>query len=443
MTTDTSLSQGAYKITPAGPLKGTIQAPGDKSISHRAVMLASLANGASTIEGFLESGDCVATLRAFQQMGIHSERVGHTIRIDGAGLRGLREPDDVLDMGNSGTGARLLLGVLAGQPFASTLTGDESLRSRPMRRVTEPLARMGAQFIGRENNEKLPLTVRGGSLTGFEYESPVASAQVKSAILLAGLFADGETAVREPGPSRDHTERMLETFGATLDREDRRCALRGGQELKGCDVNVPGDISSAAFFLVAASIVPDSELVIQDVGVNPTRTGILDVLCDMGADITLENERAYGAEPVADLRVRYAPLQGVRVVGDRVVRMIDEFPIFAVAAAFASSPSTVEEAHELRVKESDRISAIVEEFGRFGIEMSEREDGFTVAGNAAPRGCAGSSRGDHRIAMSLTVCGLAARGETIVRGTAPISTSFPNFFDLLQQITPGSVEGIE
>ena len=302
---------------------------------------------------------------------------------------------------------------------------------------------MGAQFIGRENNEKLPLTIRGGSLSGIEYNSPVASAQVKSAILLAGLFADGVTAVREPGPSRNHTERMLETFGGMLDRNERSCALQGGQELKGCDVKIPGDISSAAFFLVAASIVPDSELIIQDVGVNPTRTGILDVLWDMGADITLENERAYGAEPIADLRVRSAPLQGTRVAGDRVVRMIDEFPIFTVAAAFASSPSIVEGARELRVKESDRISAIVEELGRFGIEMNEREDGFEVTGNADPRGCAGSSRGDHRIAMSLAVCGLAARGETIVRGTAPVSTSFPTFFDLIQQITPGSVEAVE
>ncbi len=442
MTEDDYLSQGAYRIQPADPLRGTIRVPGDKSISHRAVMLGALAEGDTIINGFLESEDCVATLNAFRQMGIEHERTADGLVIHGQGLRGLRQPDGVLDMGNSGTGTRLLLGILAGQDFTATLTGDSSLRSRPMGRVTIPLAQMGASFDGGERGTKLPLTVRGGNLKGIGYQTPVASAQVKSAILLAGLFADGCTQVTEPGPSRDHTERMLETLGVKIDYGERTCTLEGGQTLHTGEVWVPGDLSSAAFFLVAASIVPGSDLTIERVGINPTRTGIIDVLNEMGANITLTNQRAFGAEPVADIRVRQTPLEGVRISGETVVRMIDEFPIFSVAAAFACTPSTVEGAEELRVKESDRIAVMVEQLKRFGADMTEREDGFEITGNAKLRGTECVSHGDHRIAMSLSVAGLAAHGETVVRGTAPVATSFPGFCDLLRDISGGKIQPV-
>jgi len=437
---DNPLLRGVCRVKRSAPLCGSVRVPGDKSISHRAVMLASLAQGDSTIKGFLESEDCVATLKAFERMGAAWERRGGDLIVQGRGAQGLREPDDVLDMGNSGTGTRLLLGVVTGQDFAATLTGDSSLRSRPMKRVIEPLSLMGARFLGRENGGKLPLTVCGGALKGIHYRTPVASAQLKSAVLLAGLFAEGETCVEEPGPSRDHTERMLRTFGVNVHTEGLTHTLQGGPQLHSREITVPGDISSAAFFLTAAAIVPGSDLLIESVGVNPTRTGILDVLREMGANITLENERSCGAEPIADIRIRYAPLRGVRIGGDLVVRMIDEFPIFAVLAASAATPSIVEGAEELRVKESDRIAAIVEELNRMGASLSERPDGFAAAGGAKFRGAECGSRGDHRIAMSLAVAGLASSGETVVHGTAPIATSFPDFFALCQCLSPGSVE---
>lgn len=439
MNQENPLWQGVCQVKSLSPLKGIITVPGDKSISHRAVMLASLAKGKSSIHGFLKSEDCIATLKSFQQMGVSYKEVEGRLEILGNGPQGLHEPEDVINMGNSGTGTRLLLGILAGQAFSTTLTGDSSLRSRPMKRVTEPLEQMGARFLGRENGTKLPLTVKGGKLSGIQYNSPVASAQVKSALLLAGLFADGTTTVYEPGPSRDHTERMLETFGVDLTRKEKHSSLSGGQVLQSQAIHVPGDISSAAFFIVAACIVPDSELTIENVGINPTRTGLLDVLHDMGADIRLENKRQMGAEPVADLHVCYSPLKGVRISGDTVVRMIDEFPIFAVAASFASSPSIVEGAEELRVKESDRISTIVHELNRMGAQLEERPDGFEVKSGKQLAGTDVFSHGDHRIAMSLIIAGLAAKNETTIKGTKSIATSFPGFFDILNQISQNSV----
>ncbi len=438
---------GERVVRPAGALRGTIRVPGDKSISHRAVMLAALAKGTSRIRGFLESEDCICTLSAFEAMGISADRSGDELTIHGKGIHHLQEPEDVLNMGNSGTGTRLLLGILAGQEFSATLTGDSSLRVRPMRRVTEPLREMGAQFIGRDHGNRLPLSVQGGKLKPIEYVSPVASAQIKSCLLLAALTAEGQTIIDEPGPSRDHTERMLKTFGIDMESIRNhaghyRHVLQGGQQLKACDITVPGDVSSAAFFLVAASIVPESDLRIEGLGMNETRTGIIEVLQEMGADIRVENPRLEGAEPVADLHVRHAPLQGTRVSGDTVVRMIDEFPIFAVAAAFASSPSVVEGAEELRVKESDRITTIVDELGKMGIVIVERPDGFTVQGNSQAQGTAVKSYGDHRIAMSLAVAALAASGETLIKGTAPIATSFPAFFDLLDRVCPGSAVSV-
>ncbi|RJP21096.1 MAG: 3-phosphoshikimate 1-carboxyvinyltransferase [Candidatus Omnitrophota bacterium] len=440
MNENNHLLQGSYRVKPARPLKETCKIPGDKSISHRAVMISSLAQGKSRIKGFLEGEDCLATLNAFRQMGIASQKSESEIIITGNGLYGLREPDNVIDMGNSGTGARLLLGILAGQSFASMLTGDVSLRSRPMGRITKPLAEMGAFFIGRDENIKLPLAVRGGNLHAIDYPMPVASAQVKSALLLAGLFAEGITVVHEPGPARDHTERMLKTFGVTIAKTENSYSIWPDQLLEGQEIEVPADFSSAAFFIVAASIIPESDLIIENVGINPTRTGLLDVLCAMGADITVQNQRNYGVEPVADIRIRYAPLRGVIVSGDAVVRMIDEFPIFAVAAAFATTPSTVKEAAELRVKESDRIAVIVGELRKMGVELAEREDGFEVMGGARLQGADCFSGGDHRIAMSLAIAGLAAEGETTIHGVASIATSFPNFFQLLSDADPHCIE---
>ncbi|MDX9755269.1 MAG: 3-phosphoshikimate 1-carboxyvinyltransferase [bacterium] len=440
MSSEDHIYEGCCKIGPGGALRGTIRVPGDKSISHRAIMLSAIAQGESVIRGFLESEDCLATLKIFTQMGIDFSQEGDVLRIYGRGLSGLREPDHFLDMGNSGTGARLMMGILAGQPFATFLIGDSSLRKRPMGRVTEPLSRMGARFIGRENGTKLPLAIQGGHLKGISYQSPVASAQVKSALLLAGLYAQGVTTLVEPGPSRDHTERMLKTFGYPIETEERSCTVSGPcGDVQGLKLDVPGDFSSAAFFMVAASILPGSDLLIESVGINPTRTGLLDVLQEMGADLTLENQRMSGAEPVADIRVRSHELHGTTIGGETVVRMIDEFPIFAVAAAKATTPSIVKEAEELRVKESDRIAVIVRVLRRMGVTIEEMPDGFAVQGNSELTGSSCASFGDHRIAMSLAIAGLAARGETVIQGIASVSTSFPHFFSLLETISPGSV----
>lgn len=415
-------------VRPAGRVAGTIAVPGDKSISHRAGLLGAVATGVTEIQGFLEAADCVGTLRAVAGFGVEVTRKapGHYL-IRGAGLEGLTEPENVVDCGNSGTTARLLLGVLAGQPFATVLTGDESLRRRPMRRVVEPLARMGARVIGRDGGGRLPLAIAGARpLVPMRHASPVASAQVKSAILLAGLFAAGPVTVVEPSPSRDHTERMLAAFGADVATEGLTVTLRPGRPLAGQVVVVPGDISSAAFFLVAAAVAPGGGVTVRGVGVNPTRVGVLDVLREMGAELTLVPGPA-GAEPTADLTVRPARLRGAAVSGALVPRTIDELPVLAVAAACADGVTEVRDAAELRVKESDRIRALAEELSKMGVTIEERPDGFRIRGGRRLAGARVSSWGDHRLAMALVVAGLVADGVTVVEGIDCIATSYPEF----------------
>jgi 3-phosphoshikimate 1-carboxyvinyltransferase len=419
-------------ITGSGALCGEITVPGDKSISHRAVILGALAEGRSEIEGFLPGEDCLSTVDCLRKLGVKITACGERVTVEGVGSGGLKEPGDVLDAGNSGTTARLLLGVLAGQPFYSVLTGDGSLRRRPMARVTEPLSFMGARLSGRSGGRFLPVTVQGGGLKAMSFRSPVASAQVKSALLLAGLFADGRTEVTEPEQSRDHTERMLSAFGAEVDVDGPKVSVTGGGRLQGRRVSVPGDISSAAFFLVAAGITPGSDLLIKNVGVNPTRTGVLDVLLSMGADIEVKNEREESGEPVADLRVRYAPLSGVEIGGGIIPRLIDELPVLAVAAAFAKGRTVVRDAAELRVKESDRIAVMTGELAGLGVKIKDLPDGFTVEGGQAPGGGSVQSRGDHRVAMSLCVAALGAGGPVVLDDPACIAVSYPGFLNTLK-----------
>lgn len=421
-------------ITGKGPLRGEITVPGDKSVSHRAVIFGALAEGITEISGFLNGEDCLSTVACFRRLGVSADVAGTDVRVHGVGLQGLREPDDVLDCGNSGTTARLLLGVLAGQPFHAVLTGDGSLRQRPMGRVAEPLRRMGAVIAGRGGGKLLPLSVSGGILQPFSYASPVASAQVKSAVLLAGLFAEGETSVTEPEKSRDHTERMLSAFGASVRVDGNTVTVRGKPSLKGRVVRVPGDISSAAFFLVAGSIVPGSDLVVRNVGVNPTRTGILDVLQEMGADLELLNKRDESGEPVADIRVRAARLRGVEIGGGVIPRLIDELPVLAVAALFAQGKTVVRDAEELRVKETDRIAAVAEEFAKLGASVLPTEDGFVIEGGQELTGGMAHSRGDHRIAMSLSVAALRADAPVTIGDPACVAVSYPGFWDTISRL---------
>lgn len=424
----------SYTVKPANAVAGEINVPGDKSISHRSIMLGSIANGITRVTGFLRGEDNLATLNAFRSMGVLVEDDGVTLTIHGMGLHGLNEPEDVLDCGNSGTSIRLLTGLLAGQAFFSVLTGDRYLRKRPMKRVLGPLAAMGAKMAGRAGGEKAPLAITGSRLSGITYDSPVASAQVKSAILLAGLYADGETVVREPHLSRDHSERMLRHFGADIEADGPHVRIRGGRELTGQEIIVPGDISSAAFFLVAGLIVPGSELVIKGVGVNPTRTGIIDILNLMGADLKLLNEREVSGEPVADILVKTSALKGIEIGGDLVPRAIDEFPVICVAAACASGVTIVRDAQELRVKETDRIKAMAENLRLAGITVEETTDGMVIHGGSKFAPFTVDSKGDHRIAMSMLVAGLTAPGASTVTDTGCIATSFPNFLSLLERV---------
>lgn len=423
-------------VKPARALRGVVRVPGDKSVSHRAVMLGALAEGDTRVENFLTGEDCLATVRCFRELGVEisGPDAQNSLVIRGRGPQGLKEPSDVLDAGNSGTTMRLLAGILAGLPFFSVLTGDSSLRRRPMGRVAAPLREMGAQIWGRQNGEFAPLAIRGGNLRGISYRLPVASAQVKSAILLAGLLAGGGTAVTEATASRDHTERLLRYFGARLEITGRTVSIKGGQRLAGRPLTVPGDISSAAFFLVAAACTPESEITVTGVGVNPTRTGILDVLWDMGADLHVFNEREEGGEPVADLRVRSAPLSGTVIAGDLVPRLIDEIPVLAVAAAAARGRTEIRDAAELRVKESDRLAVLAGELRKFGADVEELPDGLVVRGGRPLRGAVCCSHGDHRMAMALAVAGLLARGETCVAGAQCTAVSFPGFFDVLNSL---------
>jgi len=425
------------RIQPSQGLQGEITLPGDKSISHRSVLFAAIADGDTRISGFLTGEDTQNTARAMQSLGIEIEGLGtERLVVHGKGLDGLSEPVSVLDLGNSGTGMRLLAGLLAGQDFFSILTGDQYLMKRPMARIVEPLRRMGAKTDGRSGGTLAPLAIRGGgkTLCSAQYVSPVASAQVKSAILLAGLYADGETRVSEPSKSRDHTERMFRFFGVDVREQGTTVMVQGRQRLRASGpLEIPSDISSAAFFMVAASIVPGSDLLIRNVGVNPTRTGIIDVLQNMGAGITLQNLREQAGEPTADVRVRHRKLHGVQIAGDMIPRAIDEIPVLAVAASYAEGKTSIRNAAELRVKESDRIATMAEELRKMGATVAEFPDGMELTGGDGLRGAVCDSHGDHRIAMSVAVAGLAARGETVVRDTEWIDTSFPGFERLLRQ----------
>ncbi|MGH8215436.1 MAG: 3-phosphoshikimate 1-carboxyvinyltransferase [Rhodanobacteraceae bacterium] len=412
---------------PANPLRGRVTVPGDKSISHRAIMLSALANGLSRITGFLEADDCRATARIFGQMGVRIEMTSPRERIvHGLGLHGLRAPGGVLDCGNSGTAMRLLCGLLAGQSFDSMLTGDVSLSKRPMRRVTDPLSEMGADIEAAESGTP-PLRVHGGrALRGIDYASPIASAQVKSAVLLAGLYASGETIVTEPRPTRDHTERMLAAFGWPIAFEPGTARLSGGHAMHAIDIAVPADFSSAAFFIVAATLVPGSELVLGNVGLNPRRTGLLQVLRAMGADIREDHVRNTGGETVADLVVRHAPLHGIEVPVELVADMIDEFPVLFVAAACAEGMTTIHGAAELRVKESDRIAVMATGLRGLGARIEETPDGAVIEGGNLHGGGV-DARADHRCAMSFAVAGAVAASAVTIADCANVGTSFPAF----------------
>ena len=420
------------QIHPCGPLRGSITVPGDKSISHRAVMLGALASGTTHITGFLMGEDCLSTIDCFRKMGVEIEVTDGEVVVEGVGLHGLCAPEEALYTGNSGTTTRLLCGILAGQPFTVTVNGDASIQKRPMGRIIKPLREMGASIEGKNDNF-CPLTLYPSELHGIEYRLPVASAQLKSAILLAGLYAEGQTTVVEPTPSRDHTERMFRALGVEVETEGNVITLDPPEDLHAVDIAVPGDISSAAFFLVAGSIVPGSELTIRNVGVNPTRTGILDVLRDMGADITETNFRDE-AEPVCDLTVRYSKLRGVEIGGAIIPRLIDELPVLAVAAAYAEGETVIRDAQELKVKESNRIAAMVTELARAGVDVEETEDGMVIRGGRQPRGISFQTYKDHRIAMSLAVLGLAAHGDSRIADHEVVAISYPDFFRTLESL---------
>ena len=404
---------------------GQIKVPGDKSISHRAVMLGSLANGVTEISGFLKGADCLSTIDCFRKMGIDIDINGENVTVHGNGLRGLKKPDEMLYTGNSGTTTRLLCGILAGQNFDTSITGDVSIQKRPMGRVVKPLSMMGAKI----ENEYCPLYITGTKLHGIDYKMPVASAQVKTAIILAGLYADGETVIHEIEKSRDHTELMLSAMGADLTVDNLDITVKPTNDLTAFNVDVPGDISSAAFFLVLGAIMPNSQITVTNVGINPTRTGIIDVLKDMGADITLENVHTSAGETVADITVRSSSLKGTTVGGDIIPRLIDELPIIAVAAVFANGQTVIKDAQELKVKETNRIRAIVDEFNKCGIDITETDDGMIINGGKSIHGADFKTYGDHRMAMSLTVLAQLADGESTLDDSDCACVSYPTFFD--------------
>ena len=421
-----------FICAPGEAIHGTIRVSGDKSISHRSIILSSIANGVSRISGFLQGEDSLNTIAAFRQMGVAIEREQDRVRVEGVGLHGLREPLTDLEMGNSGTAMRLLLGLLAGQGFDSCLVGDASLSSRPMLRVIEPLHCMGAR-IDSEPGGRAPLRVQASQgLIAIEYDMPMASAQVKSCLLLAGLYADGETVVREPAPTRDHSERMLRAFGCEIDVSGAEIRMVGGQTLTACDVEVPADISSAAFFMVAASIASGSDITLQHVGVNPTRTGVIDILRLMGARIELRNSRAAGGEPVADIRVQSAPLHGIDIPEELVPLAIDEFPVLFIAAACATGTTRLQGAEELRVKESDRIQVMADGLAILGINARVQADGIEIDGGQLGGGRV-ESHGDHRTAMAFSVASLCASREISINDCANVATSFPGFAEIAQR----------
>lgn len=419
-------------IRASGPLRGRIRVPGDKSISHRAALLAAIAEGRSHISGYLPGEDCQNTIRCLQALGVPISGGPTDWTVDGVGLKGLREPDGILDVGNSGTTIRLLMGLLAGLDGFAVLTGDASIRARPMGRVARPLRQMGVCIDGRNDGDRAPLAIRGGVVHSTFYDSPVASAQVKSAVLLAALQSSDTTTYREPTLSRDHTERMLRAMGAPLIvATDGLILLRGGQRLAARDVRVPGDLSSAAFWLVAGAIVAGSDLVVEHVGLNPSRTGLLDALSAMGADLAIENEREECGEPVGDVHVRYTALRPATIAGDLTTRAIDELPILALAMACAEGTSELRDAAELRVKESDRLAAIARVLGALGARIEERPDGLTIHGPTDWHGAPVDSGGDHRIAMTAAIAARLISDPVEIAGTGSTETSYPGFWDTL------------
>ena len=430
-------------ITPGKPLRGTISVPGDKSITHRAIILTGLADGIGTIKRYCRGEDCLNTMRALQALGVKIEETVDELRVHGKGLWGLTEPGGIVDCGNSGTGIRLLTGLLAGQDFFTVLTGDASIRRRPMGRIVKPLREMGATIAGRKGGELAPLAVTGTTLRAISHLSPVASAQIKSSLLLAALFAKGTTRLSEPRLSRDHTERLFQFFGLPLKREGTTLVMDGRPSVGWTavpEITVPGDLSAAAFFIVAATIVPGSDVTITSVGINPTRTGLLDVLNRMGADIQLLNKREDAGEPVADIRAKSASLRAVTIGPDLIPQTIDEFPILCVAAAVAEGETVIGGAEELRVKESDRITTMATELRAMGAQITEKPDGMLIKGlghsneNGRLTAAVGQSHGDHRVAMALAIGGLTASSDTVVNDTDCIETSFPDFYRKLLEL---------
>ena len=428
-------------LTRKNNLQGTLTVPGDKSISHRAVMFGALAEGTTTIHGFLKGADCLSTIDCFRKMGIQIEEKDQTIYVHGKGLHGLNESKEILDVGNSGTTTRLISGILAGQNFPSVLSGDASLNARPMQRIMTPLSMMNADITSCKDNGCAPLTIKGKPLRAIHYESPVASAQVKSCVLLAGLYADGETSVTEPALSRDHTERMLRSFGANVRSQGRTCTITPPETLHSQHIEIPGDISSAAFFIVAGLITPGSEIHIQNVGINDTRAGILKVCEAMGGSISYENIREEGGEPVADLTVRSSALHGTVIEGDIIPTLIDELPVIALMACFAEGTTVIRDAHELRVKESDRIEIVSQNLLAMGADVIPTDDGFLINSRTAKGGIPklhGASiecAMDHRIAMTFAVAGINADNETVITDSQCVDVSYPNFFSQLEALT--------
>lgn len=419
---------------PVKHLRGEVTIPGDKSISHRAVMFGSLAEGTTEVTNFLQGADCLSTIDAFRKMGIEIENTPEKILVHGRGLHGLTAPSSVLDMGNSGTTTRLISGILAGQSFESTLTGDASIQKRPMRRIMEPLSMMGAKVVSINGNDCAPLRITGAPLHGIHYQSKVASAQVKSAVLLAGLYADGETLVTEPSLSRNHTEIMLRTFGADLTSEDKTAKVCPEPRLQGQKIHVPGDISSAAYFIAAGLLVPGAEILIKNVGINPTRDGILRVAKEMGADITLLNENHDG-EPTADLLVKHSHLHGIVIEGDIIPTLIDELPIINIMAACAEGTTIIRDAAELKVKESNRIDVMVQYLSAMGCDITGTDDGMIIVGGKPLHGTEVDSHLDHRIAMSFAIASLIAEGETKIKGSDVVNISYPDFYKDLGRLS--------
>lgn len=421
-------------LSPAKRLSGSITVPGDKSISHRSIMLGSLANGKTEITGFLKSADCLSTMNAFRAMGIDIVEEPNRIIVNGKGLHGLTAANRTMDMGNSGTTTRLLTGILAGQKFASKVSGDESLNSRPMKRIIEPLNKMGADVRSVNDDGCAPLVILPSRLDGITYNSPVASAQVKSSILLAGMYAEGETTVIEPVLSRNHTELMVNGFGGKIVSEGTKASITPGLELTGQKIEVPGDISSAAYFIAAGLITPNSEIVIKNVGINPTRDGILKVALAMGGNITKENERTVSGEPVCDLVVKSSLLHGITVEGDIIPTLIDEIPIIAVMAACAEGTTIIKDAAELKVKESNRIDTVVEGLYKMDVDVTPTDDGMIINGGKPLHGAKISSHSDHRIAMSFAIASLVANSDTEISWAECVSISYPTFFSTLESI---------